>query len=110
MEKFSTTSFNKLLIGILPVMLGCATLSPKENFRNFLESSIGTNVKDKVSYDIGWEGNLNQSKTQTNGNQINEYIFKNPHGECIYSLEIDATGKILNWKILKNEDACQIAP
>lgn len=92
------------------LLSSCATMSPEDNFRNFLVTSVGSNIHSKTYYEIGFNGNLIGSSSAANGNSLNIYRYTNPRGECRYELEVEPDGKIVNWKILTGGSVCYVSP
>jgi hypothetical protein len=99
-----------ILLPTVALLMGCASVSPQQNFVNFLEYSLGSNINEKINYDVGWRGHQRESVLLENGNRLNTYLYKNPYGECLYSFEVDSNGKILNWNIIGDRSACRINP
>jgi hypothetical protein len=94
----------------LLLMSACIRVTPHENFKNFLTQAVGTSINNREAYDVGAKENLLKSVPMKNGNRLNEYIYKNPNGVCIYAFEVDSADKIVGWRLFEDQAACSVAP
>jgi len=101
------------LIGtIIPLFLvSCISLSPRENFFEIMNATVGRDLNKIEPYDFGYPKRAIKTNQLPNGNFENEYMLKNTIGTCIYVFEIDPkTNKILSWRIEGDPNACIVNP
>ena len=99
-------SFINILI--VTVALGCAGITPHENFMDSLKNAIGRSLDNKPSYLWPHEEDLIDSKTLPNGNIENRYKYLRT---CKYIFEIDPkTRTIVAARFEGKESDCVINP
>lgn len=92
-------------------LVSCVSLSPRDNFFEIMNATVGRDVEKIEPYDFGYPERAIKTNQLSNGNFENEYLMKNTLGTCIYVFEIDSkTNKILSWRIEGNPNACIVNP
>lgn len=93
---------------LLPTLASCSSVTPHENFKNFLRSNLGKSIDDPSSDVARYPQLLVDSKLLPNGDIENQYRWR---GSCRYYFEIDQqTHKIVGWRFEGSERDCEIVP
>lgn len=104
-------SIGKIILAgfvLLPLLASCSSLTPHENFKNFLKNNVGKRADDPSSDVARYPQLLIDSQVLPNGNTENKYLWR---GACRYFLEIDSiTRKIVGWRFEGSEHDCEIVP
>lgn len=87
---------------------GCSSLTPHENFKMHMESTLGMNIDSPVEKTGIDPARLISSAILPNGNLENGYEYR---GSCKYFFEVDQqTHTIVRWRFEGTEQDCGIVP
>ena len=94
-----------LFIAIL-ASCACGNLSPHENFKTHMSSTVGKRISDTGTW--AREDRRVSVQTLENGNKEYKYMFRR---SCLYFFEVEKnTEVIVSWRFEGSEKDCQIAP
>jgi len=96
-------------ITIIILSIGCANISPHDNFKEAIASEIGTSIDNAPSYSWRHEKDLISSRVLPNGNIENKYKYYKE--ACVYFFEIDPqTRVIVKARFEGNKNDCVLIP
>ena len=91
------------------VLLGCATITPHENFTKILTREVGRSIDEVSASSWVRPGQLIDSTVLPNGNWANRYKYY--RGTCIYTLEVSpVTRRIVGVSFVGSESDCVVNP
>lgn len=100
------------VMGAIALMLlslpSCSSVTPHENFKEFLKANVGKSVDDPSSDVSRYPQLLIGRRVLQDGNIENGYRWR---GVCRYFLEYDPKTRIIvGWRFEGNEQDCEIVP
>ena len=108
MESSMIRFFFTTLIALATIsMMGCSSVTPRENFVDFRNVEIGRHISQLIPGDILGT----RTRTLDNGNSEYTRDYSGPRGRCVFVREVDAkTNRIVAWRTEGDDSGCQIVP
>jgi len=103
MRKVWTMSFAGLLVG-------CATVSPRENFVQILTQYVGTDATSLPAYSFAFPPAALKESQLPNGNIQRTYLREISQGKCLYAFELTPEEVIVSWHVAEDHGGCQVVP